>query len=534
MRIKEIELKNFKRFSDLTITEIPETSKLVLLIGSNGSGKSCLFDAFDWFDRGHKGMTRDWINYYPKTKDSEPSAVVEFYGGSAIEKIGHSVNKGHEMAKKFFGRSSIRIVPQITNEANLSQILSDQDSPNTYIQNDRRFINDIALYIDNIDQALRGIVFRGEDVNPRQIFREYIEPLNESLLNIFGGNKNTTIQIHEYFGAKNQEPAKLIFKKGSSEINYDLLSHGEKQVVILLINFIVRQDYYQDSIIFIDEMDCHLNTALQYSLLKEITERWIPNSSQFWTASHALGFIDYAKKSTEASIIDFDLLDFDQPQTLFPMAKDDLDVYEIAIPKAMLFEIMKSKKVIFCENQNDEYYNLLGLENKIFVGVRDARDVFLKVKNDDLAYSIRDRDFFSDDEIAKIKEKYPNHNILKYRNFENYLYHPNNIAELGLQGFDESKYAEEITKQKNAKYQYLLTNVESSRKTYEEFKTDDLQDEDTISIVDDFKSDDFEKFYKFFDMKKDFNKSTLARFNLSTEKLCQTKWFKDQIASILK
>ena len=44
------------------------------------------------------------------------------------------------------------------------------------------------------------------------------------------------------------------------------------------------------------------------------------------------------------------------------------------------------------------------------------------------------------------------------------------------------------------KYQYLLTNVESSRKTYEEFKTDDLQDKDTISIVDDFKSDDFEKF----------------------------------------
>ena len=68
MRIKKIELKNFKRFSDLTITENPETSKLVLLIGSNGSGKSCLFDAFDWFDRANKGTRQDWINYYPKTK----------------------------------------------------------------------------------------------------------------------------------------------------------------------------------------------------------------------------------------------------------------------------------------------------------------------------------------------------------------------------------------------------------------------------------------------------------------------------------
>ena len=550
MRIKKIELKNFKRFSDLVIGEIPETSKLVLLIGSNGSGKSCLFDAFDWLK---KSPDTEWSEislssasrYYYKIFINSASFKVELYENLTIDKIklhenltidkiNNRIIQGKELVNKFIGRSSIRIVPRITNEANISNIKSDADRPNSYIDQDERFNTDAFTFIEQISSALREPVFQGKDANTLQIFKDFIEPLNNSLRNIFGENEKTSIRITQFEGAKPNKPANLIFKKGGSEIGYELLSHGEKQVIILLINFIVRKESYQDSIIFIDEMDCHLNTALQYSLLKEITERWIPNSSQFWTASHALGFIDYAKKSTEASIIDFDLLDFDQPQTLFPMAKDDLDVYEIAIPKAMLFEIMKSKKVIFCENQNDEYYNLLGLENKIFVGVRDARDVFLKVKNDDFAYSIRDRDFFSDDEIAKIKEKYPNHNILKYRNFENYLYHPNNIAELGLQGFDESKYAEEITKQKNAKYQYLLTNVESSRKTYEEFKTDDLQDEGTISIVDDFKSDDFEKFYKFFDMKKDFNKSTLARFNLSTEKLCQTKWFKDQIASILK
>lgn len=51
MRIKKIELKHFKRFTDLTISDIPETSKLVLIIGSNGSGKSSLFDAFDWLSK---------------------------------------------------------------------------------------------------------------------------------------------------------------------------------------------------------------------------------------------------------------------------------------------------------------------------------------------------------------------------------------------------------------------------------------------------------------------------------------------------
>ena len=50
MRITKIQVENFKRFTDLTIQYIPDTSKLVLLIGANGSGKSSLFDAF-----GHIG-----------------------------------------------------------------------------------------------------------------------------------------------------------------------------------------------------------------------------------------------------------------------------------------------------------------------------------------------------------------------------------------------------------------------------------------------------------------------------------------------
>jgi len=51
MRIKKIELTNFKRFTSLTISDIPDTTKLVLVIGSNGSGKSSLFDAFDWLQK---------------------------------------------------------------------------------------------------------------------------------------------------------------------------------------------------------------------------------------------------------------------------------------------------------------------------------------------------------------------------------------------------------------------------------------------------------------------------------------------------
>ena len=51
MFITKLQLKNFKRFTDLTIDLTSENNtksrKLVLLIGTNGSGKSSIFDAFE-------------------------------------------------------------------------------------------------------------------------------------------------------------------------------------------------------------------------------------------------------------------------------------------------------------------------------------------------------------------------------------------------------------------------------------------------------------------------------------------------------
>ena len=45
MKIKEIKLEGFRRFKNLTIKDIPEEARLVVMIGPNGSGKSSVFDA---------------------------------------------------------------------------------------------------------------------------------------------------------------------------------------------------------------------------------------------------------------------------------------------------------------------------------------------------------------------------------------------------------------------------------------------------------------------------------------------------------
>ncbi len=147
---------------------------------------------------------------------------------------------------------------------------------------------------------------------------------------------------------RDRQPS-LFLKRANQRLIMILLSHGEKQVIILLINFIVRYQYYENSIIFIDEMDTHLNTALQSRLLEEIVTRWIPENAQLWTTSHALGFIDYAKNSEIASTIDLNLLNFDTPKELLPLSKDKMEVYEIAIPKATIASILKGHKLVVVE-----------------------------------------------------------------------------------------------------------------------------------------------------------------------------------------
>jgi AAA15 family ATPase/GTPase len=533
MKIQELEIVNFKRFSHLKISKIPLDAKLVLLIGSNGSGKSSIFDSFDWLSKGRfKGYPTNGDEYYRKDIGKESSLYISFHEDIKIRKTGNTFEGPFEIAKKFFGRSSIRIVPRISNNSNVDAVITDGDSPATYIDNDSRFLNDISLYINQIDFALREPVFKGEQADTLKIFQDQIKPLNDSLANIFGGNEETRIRIAEYRNATPSTNAQLIFKKGESKINYDLLSHGEKQVIILLLNFLVRRKYYENSIIFIDEMDCHLNTFLQYRLLEEIVDKWIPENSQLWTASHALGFIDFAKKSKQASTIDFDLLNFDLDQELYPNDKEDVDIYEIAIPKNLLFEIMSKKRIIFCENQNDEFYQLMNIKDCLFVGLADSREVFLQIKRDKRYYGVRDRDYLMSSEIQRLKNYYPNLYILQYYNFENYLYHPDNIEELKVEAFEKNEYIKEIRKQKNNSYENILINLKAAR-SYEEFKTDKIKSDNIDEITQSLKSEDFETYYKFFDMKK-FSKGYLEKLNLSRTNLCQTSWFKLKLEEILK
>jgi len=545
MKIKKFSLYNFKRFTNLSVEDIPEYTKLVLLIGSNGSGKSSVFDAFDWLSKGNiksqpYGNNEASLNYYRKVKEQVTSAEIFLSDGESIVKDDWQLKTNQNTVKKFIGRSSIRIVSRISNDANPAKVIDDMDSPITFIENDQRFTTDVFLYIQAINKALREPVFSGRPADTLKIFKDFIEPFNFSLKNIFGDNQNTNIQIAEFEDATPQYPAKLVFQKGGSKINYDYLSHGEKQVVILLLNFIVRQEYYKDAIIFIDEMDLHLNTKLQYNTLKEITDRWIPNSSQLWTATHALGFIDFANDDKKSIVLDFDDYDFDKPQIIKPSVKNDYQIFELAVSREFIEKVFNGRTIIFSEETDTSIYNDLGLENVFFFDGKDKLGAFQKAKNLNLK-AIIDRDYMTDEEIVTLKNTYPFLFVIPFYSIENLLFHPENLEEyFSKQGeeFNKEEYIYRLLKIKNDELPYISAGLAKARDGYPFYK----ENENTAKlkkfkdgfrqIIDILKSDEFETFYKVFPA-KDYGTTLPQRQNISKKNLSKTDWFKKFIKTTL-
>lgn len=186
------------------------------------------------------------------------------------------------------------------------------------------------------------------------------------------------------------------------------------------------------------------------------------------------------------------------------------------------------------ENQNDEYFNeALGAEGYLFLPANNNREVFLTVKEDSEKFGLRDRDYLREDEIQKIRKEHPKYRILNLYTFENYLYHPDNLASINLPGFDIEEYKLEITQQKDEKLFDIVAEIGVARGHYIEFKECIKNDLNLKPIVDALRNKDFNSFYTYFNMKKYYNKAYLSKFDYTKMALARTSWFREQILSIL-
>lgn len=535
MNVLTLHLRNFKRFTDLNLDLSSRTGppKLVLLIGANGSGKSSVFDAFEFLSGPSKGLRDYYTSYFKKQPDAGMSVACTLGGGVSVQRTDDqrvAAPPGWDAATAFYGRSSFRTVPELTASQSASVDLEkDSDRPQRFIEQDTRFATDVSQITEQILHEIWGEPFDSETMKAR-----YVDPINEALERVFSTSLETDLRLRTLIPALSGKPPDIRFQKGSSEVHYDLLSSGEKEVFNIILNLFSRREHFSNAIYFIDELDVHLHTSLQYALVKEIVEHWIPENSQFWTASHSLGFIDFANSSDDAAILDFDDLDFDQPQTLHPAAKSER-VFDIAVPRSSALKVFPNKRLIICEDSDANLYNATNVDDVLFTRARDKSSIVIQTRGSQEYDGLIDRDHLGTAEIAEICRRQENLYVLEYYALENYLYHPDNIGELCPAGYEDSTYRSALRSCMKTIRDRLLVNLRGSRGSYEIIQTlsKDLKDQAVAEIEKATASDDFETFYPFLDMKKNRPTAYLAGFNLRPLDLAATAWMRDAVAAIV-
>ncbi len=268
---------------------------------------------------------------------------------------------------------------------------------------------------------------------------------------------------------------------------------------------------------------------------KNILQELEDNSENYKTPSNIIGLTQFEESKENFEFHGFMSVKFDASSEKW---KDTI--------QKRLIHIENDKKTsttkIYCEGENDKLFNLIGFQNIEFIGIKDSRAIFLSAKKEKDKFALRDKDFLTHLEVEKLKQQFTNYLILDYYCFENYLYHPDNIQEINVVGFDKKVYTQEIINQKNNKINKILFDVKTSRNGYLELNDTDFgnkKDNEPERIIGALLSNEFEIFYPYFDMKgeeksKGFDKTFMSKYNLKQENLVKTKWFKQQMEKVLE
>src|ERR1700692_415544 len=236
MKIRKVTLKNFKRFSDMVIENVPPTAQLIIMAGPNGSGKSSFFDALNTWYRHKFAHAGQWEETYHLKQSGVPNAGwnnainVEFYDPQPAN--------NEESRKAIYVRTAYRNDPDfiIHNLARTESVLNENRIT-------RLIENDAAVgknYGRLASQGLEDIYEKEDPQTTIGQFREKtIGEIRRAISNLFPdltlnslGNPLTT--------------GTFKFDKGNSKgFLYKNLSGGEKAAFDLLLDIIIkRREFY--------------------------------------------------------------------------------------------------------------------------------------------------------------------------------------------------------------------------------------------------------------------------------------------------
>lgn len=318
MRLASAHFKGFKRFTDTLIQDLPASAKLVVLAGPNGSGKSSLFDGLRTW-HGHNGA----VNY---SWDESYSTKV---GTQSIGWTEHVVLTMHdplpggsdERKKLVYIRSAFRNEAdfQINNFARLGSPL-DTQRINRLIDND---VSVSENYQRLIMQTIDGIYDPDipDTATKAEIRDRIIGEVRTAMQRVF---PDLVITGVGGIGGASAATGTFYFDKGAAQgFLYKNLSAGEKAAFDLILDTVVKRQFYDDTLWCIDEPETHLNTRVQGVLLATIVDL-LPDACQLFIASHSIGFMRKAWEMSQATpgsvaFLDMQDVDFDAPTVLSPI-----------------------------------------------------------------------------------------------------------------------------------------------------------------------------------------------------------------------
>jgi predicted ATPase len=436
MKVSEIHIKNFKRFKDTNIIGLPSESKLVIIVGTNGSGKSSLFDAFHHWYKMNVGFGYNGDEaYYVKEKTEG------FNPNRNVNVIFHDSEQGNSKDKKcMYFRTAYRNDPDF-NVSSFSRL----GAPTDNLRFQRLIDNDQSVsqnYQRLIYSTLSSVYSdTNDEKSVKELREELIGKVKSSMKNVF--DDLTLNNIGDPLG-----DGSFLFEKGTSKsYHYKNLSGGEKSAFDLLLDFIIKLQYYNDTVFFIDEPDSHMHTSLQGKLINELYNV-TPDNSQLWLTTHSLGVMRAAKDIEQntpghVTILEFDGYDFDTECNMYPVKLDRI-VWEsfLSIAIGDYSSRIAPEIIVLCEgsitgstrkNFDADIYNTIfgseypqtsfisggsctELEKDDHLGFSVLKELLKTSK----VYRLLDRDDKSDEEISSLLQR--RCIVLKKRHLESYLF----------------------------------------------------------------------------------------------------------------
>lgn len=433
MKVASLKLKNFKRFTDLLIRDIPKTAKLVVVVGPNGCGKSSLFDALlHWYRLRAEFGINDDSSYFLKDRIQAPQ------WGEIVDVTLH--DGGHPKKGSLYIRTAYRNDPDFSvNGIDLPPDPSKSIRVNRVIDNDQTVSDN---YRRLVYDTMASVYNEGNDTKTVRVLREeLIGEVRDSMKRVFGDLLLNSISDPLGAGA-------FYFAKGvSKSYHYKNLSGGEKAAFDLLLDVHVKRRFFPDAIYCIDEIETHLHTRVQGTLLKEIV-RVLPDTCQLWVTTHSLGVLRAAQEMmvdepASVCLLDFNDIDPDVPREIVPSSLGRVTWEKLlSVTLDDLSSRLAPRNVVICEGSSvgtrrkdfdaEVYNRILGSQNAdvLFVSggscnqvnatgiaVKDAMERILPSSK---FCSLVDRDDKSDAESAAMEAQ--GTVVLPLRNLESYLF----------------------------------------------------------------------------------------------------------------